>query len=198
MCPYFGYSRGTPIDRHYLNLFLSGARSEIHGRTLEIGGTAANAERYGLIAVSEFVTVDVSADVSADLIADVQDPGVFAPGSFDSILAFFVLEHCEDPRKVVDNVHRWLKPGGRFFCVVPTAQRVHDAPRDYRRILPDALASLLSPFGDCQHEIYGNLATTLASLTGLAVEELQAALLEPSDPRYPVVACARARKGSER
>lgn len=193
-CPYFGYSRGTPIDRFYLDEFIKAHRAGIRGRTLEIGGTPASRARYGLSEVDEFVTVDGSASVGADVVGDVEDIATFPSCSFDSILAFYVLEHCEHPERVISNVHEWLKPGGTFFCVVPNTQRVHAAPKDYWRILPDGLASLFRRFADQRIEVHGNLATCIATLSGIAVEEVPRHLLGERDSRYPVTTGVLARK----
>jgi 2-polyprenyl-3-methyl-5-hydroxy-6-metoxy-1,4-benzoquinol methylase len=43
----------------------------------------------------------------------------FAPGSFDVITCFDVLEHLYEPRKVMSKVKTWLKPNGIFYVFVP-------------------------------------------------------------------------------
>lgn len=43
----------------------------------------------------------------------------YAPGSFDVITCFHVLEHVYDPRAVLCKVQEWLKPGGIFYVMIP-------------------------------------------------------------------------------
>jgi 2-polyprenyl-3-methyl-5-hydroxy-6-metoxy-1,4-benzoquinol methylase len=43
----------------------------------------------------------------------------FAPGSFDVVTCFDVLEHLYEPRLVMGRVAEWLKPGGIFYVLVP-------------------------------------------------------------------------------
>lgn len=43
----------------------------------------------------------------------------FPAESFDVITCFDVLEHLFEPRKVMEKVAQWLKPGGIFFVQVP-------------------------------------------------------------------------------
>ena len=43
----------------------------------------------------------------------------FPPDSFDVITCFHVLEHLHQPRKVLERVSEWLKPGGIFYIMVP-------------------------------------------------------------------------------
>jgi SAM-dependent methyltransferase len=41
------------------------------------------------------------------------------PSSFDVITCFDVLEHLYEPRRVLQHVSEWLKPGGIFYVLVP-------------------------------------------------------------------------------
>jgi SAM-dependent methyltransferase len=43
----------------------------------------------------------------------------FPRESFDLITCFDVLEHVYEPRKVMEKVGEWLKPGGIFYVLVP-------------------------------------------------------------------------------
>lgn len=42
-----------------------------------------------------------------------------APGSFDAITGFHVMEHMYHPREVMERICSWLKPGGVFYMMVP-------------------------------------------------------------------------------
>ncbi len=44
----------------------------------------------------------------------------YAPGSFDVAYADNVLEHTTDPRGVLKELHRLLRPGGRIVVIVPS------------------------------------------------------------------------------
>jgi SAM-dependent methyltransferase len=43
----------------------------------------------------------------------------FPPAAFDVITCFDVFEHLYEPRKVMEKVAEWLKPGGIFYVLVP-------------------------------------------------------------------------------
>lgn len=50
----------------------------------------------------------------------------FNPGQpYDAVLALHVLEHVEDPRKVINQIATWLAPGGCVVSVVPNAESLH-------------------------------------------------------------------------
>jgi hypothetical protein len=194
LCPMFGYSRGTPIDRYYLNDFLAGIKDAVVGRTLEIGGRAGNRASYGFQRTTDYLTMDADPNAGAAITADAHNRLACPARSFDSIVIINVLEHCARPWEVVENMHDWLAPSGKVFCLVPTAQRVHSIPKDYWRMLPDALESLFHRYRILQLTSYGNLQTSSASLLGIAAEELAPEALSHRDFRYPVVTCIVAQK----
>lgn len=193
VCPSFGYTRGTPVDRFYLEQFVDDIRSQVVGVTLEIGGRPGNRELYEFWGATEYYTMDADPRAGADLIADAHDRSACKQESLDCVILFNVLEHCARPWDVVENVHHWLKKGGTVFCMVPNIQRIHRDPRDYWRILPDALQGLFDRFMT-RVITYGSLLTSIAALSGVATEELTLAELGQVNPQYPVVSCVVAIK----
>lgn len=67
--------------------------------------------------------------------------------SVDTAIATEVLEHCPRPDLTLSEVHRVLRPGGKFFLTVPFLWPLHDSPHDYWRYTPFALEQLLSDAG---------------------------------------------------
>jgi SAM-dependent methyltransferase len=55
------------------------------------------------------------------------------PSSVDCVLCMVVLEHTRDPRRVVAEFGRVLKPGGSLRMVVPFLWEEHQTPHDYFR-----------------------------------------------------------------
>lgn len=196
-CPQFGSLRGTPIDRYYLDKFIAEIREEVVGNTLEIGGKKDNRLLYGVNKAAPYLTMDL-AGKGLDIIGDAHDISAVEKGSLDSVIIFNVLEHCQRPWVVVDNIYEWLKDNGQVFCMVPNAQRVHNFPKDYWRIFPDAIDSLFARFPHRKLYIYGNPLTTIASYMGVAAEELKAEELDAAQENYPVASCIHARKAARR
>jgi SAM-dependent methyltransferase len=66
------------------------------------------------------VGLDISPDTHADVVHDLNVfPYPFEDSSFDHILMQDVLEHVRDPIKVVEELHRVLRAGGRLQLRTP-------------------------------------------------------------------------------
>jgi SAM-dependent methyltransferase len=188
-CPDFGWSRGTPVDRYYLDHFISAVRHDVNGDVLEVGGLKTNRETYGFVKAESYLAIDLKLYRHVDRVADVNVPTSFQENSFDSIVAFNVLEHCEFPHAVAENFWRWLKPGGKVFCMVPAVQRFHPAPQDFWRPMPDAMKTIFKRFTLDKFIVYGNALSAIASLTGISAEELTTEELMTPNAYFPVAIC---------
>jgi SAM-dependent methyltransferase len=94
--------------------------------------------------------------------ADLDEPLPFEDGSFEVVVAGELLEHLRDPRALVDEVRRVLRPGGTFVGSVPNAYRLKnrvrflfgrdpdDDPTHLHMFSPAQLVELLGGFDDLQ------------------------------------------------
>lgn len=57
----------------------------------------------------------------------------FADTSFDVVVCLEVVEHVPNPARVLQEIRRVLKPGGRAYVSMPFLYPIHDAPHDYSR-----------------------------------------------------------------
>jgi SAM-dependent methyltransferase len=92
--------------------------------------------------------------------ADVDEPLPFDDASFDVVVAGELLEHVRDPERLVGEVRRVLRPGGRFVASVPNAFRLknrlrfllgrkpEDDPTHLHMFSPADVRSLLGGFDD--------------------------------------------------
>ena len=79
-------------------------------------------------------------------IAGVGDRLPFADERFDAVVAAWVVEHLGDPARAVREVHRVLRPGGRFVFLTPNA--LHPATWPIR-VVPNRLHAPIV------HRLYG-------------------------------------------
>ena len=190
--PFFGWSRGAPVDRYYLDRFIERVRPLVGGRCLEVGAkkSANDPHRF---AADIYRTVELTPG-EGDYTGDVTVTEMFEAASWDTIIAFHVLEHCQEPRTIVENFHRWLTPGGRVVVQVPAVQRIHRGPADYVRFQPDGLRHLFRGFSDVEISTYGNPLAVIAGTMGLSWHELTPEELDIVHTDYPLVTSAIALK----
>lgn len=194
-----GYSRGTPIDRVYIDRFLSDHAGDIRGRVLEVRD-AAYTHRFGgsRVTSSEVLDRDAS-NPSMTVQADLCVPDALPPDRFDCFVLTHTLQLLTDPDAAVANAYRTLKPGGVLLVAVPVSGRVIVDPdeEDRWRFTPLGLTTLLQrsfPAATVTVTNRGNLVTALGALLGLAAEELSQKDLTDDDPRFATMAFARAVK----
>jgi SAM-dependent methyltransferase len=194
----WGYDRGRPIDRYYIDHFMAAHREVITGRVLEIKEPLYT-RRFGSAVVQADV-LDIDAEnPHATLIADLADARVAPSAAFDCCIVTQTLQYVYDVSAAVRELHRMLTPGGVLLATVPGMTRLD--PRatypDFWRFTPDSCARL---FGDVfgpsavTVEGYGNVLSSIAFLEGIAQEELSAAELGLNDSQFPLVVTVRAVK----
>jgi SAM-dependent methyltransferase len=71
----------------------------------------------------------------------------FRSGTVDLVLCTQVLEHAREPQRVVDEIARILKPGGKVFFTVPQGWGEHQVPHDYFRYTRFGMEVLCSRAG---------------------------------------------------
>jgi SAM-dependent methyltransferase len=198
LCREYGYSRGTPIDRYYIEAFLAEHSADIRGRVLEIGDDAYS-RRFGGDRITRQDVLHVQAGhPQATIVGNLTEPGVLPEQAFDCIILTQTLHLIFDMAAAVDQVHRALRPGGVTLVTVPGISPIHGGPwKDswYWALTDLALARLLSgPFDSAKVSVTsrGNLFAATAFLHGAAVEEVDKARLDLFDPAYPVTVAARA------
>jgi SAM-dependent methyltransferase len=194
----FGYSRGTPIDRQYIEAFLEENAADIRGRVLEVGDDAYS-RRFGGSRVTgqDVLHVDPS-NSAATISGDLATPGVLPETAFDCIILIQTLHLIFDMAAAVQQVHQALRPGGVALITVPGITPVDRGEWKetwYWSMTPAALQRLLErsfPADRVAVRAYGNLYAATAFLHGAAAEEVNENRLLPLDPTYPVTVAARA------
>ncbi|MBI2268210.1 MAG: class I SAM-dependent methyltransferase [Candidatus Blackburnbacteria bacterium] len=81
-------------------------------------------------------------DNSPEVLADAKKLP-FKTNSFDTALLLQVLEHVDDPERVIKEASRVLKPNGVLIVSVPFFYPLHDMPYDWGRYTSVALKSLM-------------------------------------------------------
>jgi hypothetical protein len=192
----WGFDRGTPVDRYYIDRFLEEHRADIHGRVLEVKDRTYTS-RFGT-EIERSDVLDIEArNPEATIIADLAAADSIGSDAFDCFVLTQTLQFIYDFRSAVHHAYRILCPGGVLLVTVPSLSRI--APRyglesDYWRY---TVASCRQVFGEVfgaeqvSVQSFGNVLTGISFLTGMAAEELSTDELVLNDEHFPVLIAIR-------
>ena len=196
----FGYDRGMPVDRYYIESFLARHAADVRGHVLEIGDDSYT-RRFGGDRVTKSDILHVSrenprATIVTDLAADESIP----PETFDCVIITQTLQLIYDTRAAVRTLHRVLKPGGLCLATAPGISQIDAGEWGHSWYWAFTTASthrlFAEPFDPANVQVtaHGNVLAATAFLYGLGAEELSRAELDYHDPCYQMLLTCRARK----
>lgn len=151
------------IVREILNSKLYALLKNISpGDVLEVGAGKFNNYK-SMIPHKLYVTMDVNSKRYPNIVSDIQLCSV-ADNSFDVVLMIEVLEHCPNPQKAVNELHRICRSQG--VCIVSTRfmQPLHEEPNDYYRFTQYSLQVLFKQFQQVNIYPMGNWITNIYNL----------------------------------
>ena len=191
----FGFDRGTPIDRWYIDQFLYEQTRQILdvSQTLEVAEKSYS-EKFFPGAVHDILNYENGQDLT--------DINTLISDQYDVFIATQVFNFIFDVRKAIAGAHFLLKKGGVLLATVagnvsPVSKYDMDRWGDYWRFTDLSIKRLMEEtFGESVSVFsYGNAATATAFVQGLAVEDLEDRdVLKVQDPIYSVCIGIVARK----
>jgi len=196
----WGYDRGIPIDRYYIEKFLEDHSKDVQGCVLEIGDNSYTL-RHGGSRVEKSEVLNVAEDNPlTTIVADLAQASQLSANQFDCIILTQTLHLIYDLHSTLNTLHRILKPGGVLLVTFPgiTRTSVSEWPGSWYWGLTSNSAKRL--FEDVFQpsnvvvEAYGNVLTASAFLYGFSADELRREDLEYRDPEYDLLVTVRVRK----
>lgn len=198
----WGFDRGCPIDRRYIEAFLTRQAADVKGRVLEIGD-ASYTRRFGDERVTRSDVLHIHAEnPNVTIVGDLASAENIPSDTFDCFILTQTLQLIYDVREAVSTVFRILKPGGVVLATVPGISQTYDAEWASSWYWTFTKLSVQRIF--CEHfpanhvhiEAQGNVLAAIAFLHGLAAEEFKPEELSYYEPGYEVTIAVRAMKPS--
>ena len=195
----FGFDRGQPVDRHYIDAFMARHRALIRGDVLEVAGREYTT-RHGAANARVFELYTVPNGQPDTVVGDLTQPATLPESRFDCFVCTQTFNFIYDVQAAVHGAARLLAKGGHLLATVGGVSQISrfdmDRWGDYWRFSTAACERLFAAdFETVEITAFGNLTAAVALLRGLAVEDLaDPALLEPHDADYPVIIGIVARK----
>ncbi|MDO7885544.1 glycosyltransferase [Hymenobacter cheonanensis] len=196
----FGYSRGGPVDRYYIERFLAREAPSIRGRVLEIGDNAYTTQ-YGAAGgyTSDILHID-DTNPRATFVGDLSAAPQLPDGAFDCIILTQTLHLIYDFRGALATCYRILKPDGTLLLTAPGLTPID---RDewgatwYWSFTDKVLKRLMGEFfADAEITVgsFGNVWAATAFLYGMGLSEVKQEELDYYDPQFQVINTIKAVK----
>jgi SAM-dependent methyltransferase len=196
----FGYDRGRPLDRYYIENFLARHADDIQGRVLEIE-EAPYTRQFGGDRVTRSDVLHVKeGNPLATIVGDLTCADHIPSDAFDCIILTQTLQLIYDMSAALKTLYRILKPGGVLLATFPGISHSGDEEWNsnwcwgLNTISARWLFEEVFPAENLQFESHGNVLAVIAFMHGLAVEELRPEELDQRDRNYEFLITARAVK----
>ena len=189
----FGWERGRPVDRYYIEKFLEDNRELIGGDVLEIAENTYTMQ-FGEERVRNSYILHIEGWGENAIKGNLETGEGIETEKFDTAIITQTLMFTYGIGQVAHNIYKMLKRGGRAFITVAGISQIsrYDADEwdSYFAFHEDAMRKLFVPlFGEENVDVqtHGNMKTAIALLYGLSYEDLKPKDFEVVDKDYPVI-----------
>lgn len=196
----FGFDRGLPIDRFYIEHFLQKYQLEIKGVACEVAGDEY-IKKFGT-SVNRIEIMHIDPEwTKATFIGDLTKINTLPSNQINCLVLTQTLNFIYDVDLAVKGIHNMLVSGG---CVLATVSGLSNISRydmdrwgDYWRFTDLSIRKIFEKYfqpEDIKVSIYGNVLSAVAGLQGLSAEELTTEELLFEDHDYQVTIGVYAKK----
>jgi hypothetical protein len=196
----FGFDRGTPIDRYFIDRFLQKNASHIRGRVLEIGEDTYT-KKFGMPGVTSEVLHFEKGNSKATIIGDLTRKETLPAGMIDCFICTQTFNFIYDFKQAIAGAHHVLKKDGVLLATLAGLCQIskYDMERwgDYWRFTTRSAEEVFGEvFGKDNISVayHGNVLVATSLLHGLSAEELTAEELTTLDPVYQIIITVIAKK----
>ncbi len=197
---YYGFDRGTPIDRFYIENFLKENQEHIKGVCLELLNDNYT-KRYGgdMVVKSDVLDIDET-NKNATIIDDLRNLKKIVDNTYDCIILTQVLQFIDDVPSAISECHRILKKDGALLVTLPSLSRIDctsGVNGDYWRFTEASAKYLFEKkFSSEQLKIttFGNVRSGIYFYAGLSQEDVSKKVFKNNDQNFPLIVTIKAIK----
>lgn len=196
----YGFDRGKPLDRFYIERFIEENSQLIRGACLEVLNNRYTS-KYGGDKVEESDVLDIDeSNKNANIIADLRNLNNISNNTYDCIILTQVLQFIDDSDAVISECYRILKKGGVLLATLPCLGRIDCAAgtdNDYWRFTKASTKYLFKKKFSSENlkiSAHGNVRSGIYFYSGLAQEDVTKKILLKDDPDFPLIITVKATK----
>jgi len=198
----WGWDRGLPIDRYYIETFLAREADSIRGRVLEIGDNSYTVRFGGDRVIKSDVLHMEEGNPKATIVGDLSSAPHILSETFDCIIITQTLNRIFEIREAINTLQRILRPNGVVLATFPGITQIdrRESAPWYWSLTTCSARNLFEerfPAAAVVVTSYGNVLAASSFLYGIAAEELnQREELDYQDPAYEVLITTKAVKSA--
>jgi SAM-dependent methyltransferase len=198
---HWGLERGLPVDRYYIEQFLSAHALDIGGRVLEVADNVYTRQFGGQRVIQSDILHIEEGNPKATIVGDLACADHIPSDTFDCVILTQTLQVIYDVRAVLKTVYRILKPGGVVLVTVPGISQIsrYDMDRwgyfwSFTSLSARRLFEEIFPPTGVDVATFGNVLSAIALLHGIVTQELRQKELDHMHSNYEVTIGVRAVK----
>jgi len=195
----FGFERGKPVDRWYIERFLAEHAADVRGRVLEVAESTYTQWYGGDDVTGSDVLYAAEGNPDATVVGDLTTGAGLPEAAYDCFICTQTLQVIYDVRAAVAGTRGLLAPGGVLLATLPGISQISREDNrdwgDWWRFTARSVERLFTEvYGEEHVEVrrHGNVRAAAAFLYGLAAEELDASELAADDPDFHLLITVRA------
>ncbi|PWS33280.1 class I SAM-dependent methyltransferase [Pedobacter paludis] len=196
----FGFDRGGPVDRYYIDNFLASEADSIFGNVLEVADNAYTL-KYGGNRVIKSDVLHVNKDApGATYIADLSKADSLPSDYFDCIILTQTLQFIFDYSSALKHCYRMLKKGGSLLVTVPGISPIERGEWhkswlwSFNEALINKIFTEICSESSLEIKGYGNVYAAVSFLHGVGLDEVDKTKLDIRDNSFDVIISIRLTK----
>jgi methyltransferase family protein len=196
----FGYDRGLPVGRYYIDKFLSNNRHYIRGHVLEVSEDKY-IKRFGGDVLSYDILHYTHENPKATIVGDLTDLSTLPNDKYDCFICPQTVNFIYNFHEAIKGIYYLLAEGGVVLTTLAGLMQISrydmDKWGDYWRFTTLSAYKLFSNvFGEnnVKVDFFGNVLASLAVLEGITSEELTPEELYVKDEDYQIIVTVVATK----
>jgi hypothetical protein len=197
----FGFDRGKPVDRWYIERFLVAHAADVRGRVLEVAETTYTQWYGGDDVTQSDVLYAAPGHPDATVVGNLATGEGLPRDAFDCFVMTQTLQVIYDVAAAVRGTWNVLAPDGVLLATAPGISQISREDRrdwgDWWRFTSDSVRRLFAEaYGpeNIDVQAHGNVLSAACFLYGFAAEELTEAELAHNDPDFELLMTVRAVK----
>jgi hypothetical protein len=193
----YGFDRGYPLDRYYIDSFMEDNKDAIKGKVLEVTDRRYT-KQFGGDKVTQSDALDINVNnKEANIYGDLRDVKEIESNTYDCFIVTQTYVMIDDYEAAIRESFRILKPGGTLLVTMPCLSPCWNLKNHHWRFTGASSEYIFGKYvkpENLEVKTYGNALAGQAFWVGMSQQDLTKEELDYNDPFFPIVVTIKAIK----